>query len=80
VGKATDQAEIRGNYLRLSRLVHPDKCSHQQAADATAVVNQVRGSLHSPAISCTGNYSNVRFGLQAYDTLRTAVKKALYDR
>eukprot|EP00884_Botryococcus_braunii_P016687 jgi/Botrbrau1/3701/Bobra.0008s0028.3 len=56
VAKTTEQSEIRGNYLRLSRLVHPDKCRHPQAPDASAVVNQ------------------------AYDTLRTAVKKALYDR
>jgi curved DNA-binding protein CbpA len=42
--------------LGLFRLVHPDKCTHPQAKDAAAVVNQ------------------------AYDTLSSAVKKALYDR
>lgn len=35
------QAEIKANYYKLSRLVHPDKCSHPRAGDAAAVLNQV---------------------------------------
>ncbi|KAK9818250.1 hypothetical protein WJX72_009574 [[Myrmecia] bisecta] len=55
VRKDTPPAEIRGNYLRLSRLIHPDKCSHADAAAASAVANQ------------------------AHDTLRSTIKKGLYD-
>ena len=46
--KDAEQAEIRNNYLRLSRLVHPDKCKHPQAADASAVLNQAKETLSNP--------------------------------
>lgn len=42
--KQTDPAEIRANHLRLSRVVHPDKCSLPQAAEASSIVNQVSPS------------------------------------
>lgn len=44
------QAEVKANYYKLSRLVHPDKCSHPKAGDAAAVLNQVLLGL--PACYC----------------------------
>lgn len=41
VKKDTPKAEMKANYYKLSRLVHPDKCKHPQAVDAAAVINQV---------------------------------------
>ncbi len=34
-------SDLRKNYFKLSRLVHPDKCGHPDAAAAQAVVTQV---------------------------------------
>ncbi|CAL8462101.1 g1632 [Coccomyxa elongata] len=45
VKKDTPPNEVRANYIRASRLVHPDKCSHPQAKDASAVVNQAYDTL-----------------------------------
>ncbi len=42
VMKDTPSSEVRANYMRLSRLVHPDKCSNPQAGAASAILNQVR--------------------------------------
>jgi hypothetical protein len=41
VMKDTPANEVRANYMKLSRVVHPDKCSHPQAGAASAVLNQV---------------------------------------
>lgn len=46
--KDTDPSEIRTNYLKLNRLVHPDKCHHPQAAEASAVVNSAKDTLTNP--------------------------------
>lgn len=46
--KDSSASDIRNNYFRLSRLVHPDKCSHPQAADASAVINQAKDTLTNP--------------------------------
>lgn len=46
--KDTDPTEIRGNHLRLSRIIHPDKCSHPKAAEASAIVNQAADTLRNP--------------------------------
>ena len=43
-----DESELKYNYLRLSRLVHPDKCSHPNAAEASAVLNQAKDTLTNP--------------------------------
>lgn len=43
VKKDTEASEVRINYLRLSRLVHPDKCNDARAPEAAAVINQVCG-------------------------------------
>lgn len=48
VMKDTDPSEIRTNYLKLNRLVHPDKCHHPQAAEASAVVNSAKDTLTNP--------------------------------
>lgn len=45
VKKDTPSNEMRANYIKASRLVHPDKCSHPQAKDASAVVNQAYDTL-----------------------------------
>ena len=45
VKKDTPEKEIKVNFYKLSRLVHPDKCSHPRAGDAAAVVNQAYGTL-----------------------------------
>ena len=42
VTKETPANEVRSNYMRLSRLVHPDKCTHPDAGKASAVLNQVQ--------------------------------------
>ena len=42
VTKETPANEVRSNYMRLSRLVHPDKCTHPDASKASAVLNQVQ--------------------------------------
>ncbi|CAL5228025.1 g11088 [Coccomyxa viridis] len=47
VKKDTPSPEVRQNYFKLSRLVHPDKCSHAQAKDASAAVNQAYDTLSS---------------------------------
>ena len=39
---------MRANYYKVSRLVHPDKCAHQQAAAAAAAVNQAYDTLSNP--------------------------------
>lgn len=44
----SDEAEIKYNYLRLSRLVHPDKCSAEGAGEASAVLNQSKDTLMNP--------------------------------
>jgi curved DNA-binding protein CbpA len=46
--KDTQAADVRANYFRVSRLVHPDKCSHPRAAEAAAVVNQGYATLSNP--------------------------------
>ncbi len=38
----SEESEIKYNYLRLSRLVHPDKCKAEGAGEASAILNQVR--------------------------------------
>ena len=43
VQKDTPQNEVRMNYMRLSRMVHPDKSSNPRAGDAAAILNQVGG-------------------------------------
>ena len=58
VTKQSEAGEIRANHLRLSRLVHPDKCRLPQAAEASSVVNQVQ---QSPA---HGLLSSVHFTRQ----------------
>ncbi|EFN60178.1 hypothetical protein CHLNCDRAFT_56629 [Chlorella variabilis] len=47
VRKDTPMGEIKANYYKLSRLVHPDKCKHARAADASAVLNQAWGTLNN---------------------------------
>lgn len=65
VRKDTDPKEIRANYFRLSRLVHPDKCSHPRAADASAIVNQVCRSARSMrSIACALAGASALWGLQ----------------
>jgi hypothetical protein len=44
----SDEADIKYNYLRLSRLVHPDKCSLEGAGEASAVLNQGKDTLMNP--------------------------------
>lgn len=47
--KDTDPADLRRNYLRLSRLVHPDKCpNNPDAANASAILNQANDTLTNP--------------------------------
>lgn len=46
--KDADASEIRNNYLRLSRLVHPDKCSHPNAAEASSILNMAKDTLTNP--------------------------------
>ncbi|KAG7667043.1 hypothetical protein NADE_003165 [Nannochloris sp. 'desiccata'] len=47
--KDSDPADIRTNYLRLSRLVHPDKCpNNPNAANASAILNQANDTLTNP--------------------------------
>ena len=46
--KDSDASVVRINYLKLSRMVHPDKCSLPQAADASAVLNQAKDTLDNP--------------------------------
>ncbi|KAI7837043.1 hypothetical protein COHA_009120 [Chlorella ohadii] len=48
VKKDTPKAEIKTNYYKLSRLVHPDKCAHPKAGDAAAVLNQAWDTLNNP--------------------------------
>lgn len=74
-------SEIRSNYLRLSRLVHPDKCSHPQAANAFAIVNQVSSCgkvlivliqfLHCALQPCS---------LHLYSAVRWLLEKLLHFR
>merc|ERR1712216_811343 len=42
VTSTTEESEIKYNYLRLSRIVHPDKCRAEGAGEASAILNQVR--------------------------------------
>jgi hypothetical protein len=44
----SDESEIKYNYLRLSRMVHPDKCSHPDAGLASATLNQAKDTLMNP--------------------------------
>lgn len=47
--KDSDPADIRRNYLRLSRLVHPDKCpGNPDAPTASAIINQAKDTLTNP--------------------------------
>ncbi len=47
--KDSDAADIRTNYLRLSRLVHPDKCpGNPDAPNASAILNQAKDTLTNP--------------------------------
>jgi hypothetical protein len=48
VKKDTPKADIKANYYKISRLVHPDKCSHPKAGDAAAVLNQAWDTLNNP--------------------------------
>lgn len=48
VKKDTPKADIKANYYKLSRLVHPDKCAHPKAGDAAAVLNQAWDTLNNP--------------------------------
>lgn len=48
VRKDTPSNEVRANYYRVSRLVHPDKCAHPHAAAAAAAVNQAYDTLSNP--------------------------------
>lgn len=45
--KDTPSSDIKANYYKLCRLIHPDKCQHAQAKDATAAVNQAYDTLTS---------------------------------
>lgn len=47
VTKQSEAGEIRANHLRLSRVVHPDKCSLPQAAEASSIVNQAADTLRN---------------------------------
>ncbi len=42
VTSTAEESEIKYNYLRLSRIVHPDKCQAEGAGEASAILNQVR--------------------------------------
>lgn len=42
VTSTAEESEIKYNYLRLSRIVHPDKCRAEGAGEASAILNQVR--------------------------------------
>ena len=44
----SEESEIKYNYLRLSRLVHPDKCKAEGAGEASAVLNQSKDTLMNP--------------------------------
>lgn len=46
--KDSDPSDIRSNYLRLSRLVHPDKCNNPNAPAAAAIINQAKETLTNP--------------------------------
>mmetsp|Transcript_7612 Transcript_7612/g.15262 ORF Transcript_7612/g.15262 Transcript_7612/m.15262 type:complete len:215 (-) Transcript_7612:62-706(-) len=48
VTQDADESEIKHNYLRLSRLVHPDKCNHPDAGLASATLNQAKDTLTNP--------------------------------
>lgn len=48
VTQDAEESEIKHNYLRLSRLVHPDKCSHPNAAEASSTLNQAKDTLMNP--------------------------------
>lgn len=42
------ESEMKFNYLRLSRLVHPDKCSLEGAAEASSTLNLAKDTLMNP--------------------------------
>lgn len=45
---SSNESEIKYNYLRLSRLVHPDKCQSPGAGEASATLNQAKDTLMNP--------------------------------
>ena len=45
VGRGASAKEVQRAYLRLSLLVHPDKCGHPRAAEAFAVLTDAREAL-----------------------------------
>ena len=45
---SSDESEIKYNYLRLSRMVHPDKCHNPGAGEASATLNQAKDTLMNP--------------------------------
>jgi len=48
VTQDAEESEMKFNYLRLSRMVHPDKCKHPDAAEASATLNQAKDTLMNP--------------------------------
>ncbi|KAL4421923.1 hypothetical protein ABPG77_005207 [Micractinium sp. CCAP 211/92] len=48
VKKDTAPGEIKANYYKLARLIHPDKCSHPKAKEAAQVLNQAWDTLNNP--------------------------------
>ncbi|KAK9862451.1 hypothetical protein WJX84_000449 [Apatococcus fuscideae] len=49
VDKDSPETDVRTSYYKLSRLVHPDKCRHEQASSASAAVNLAYDTLRNPA-------------------------------
>ncbi|KAL4437427.1 hypothetical protein ABPG75_004566 [Micractinium tetrahymenae] len=45
VKKDTPSGEIKANYYKVARLIHPDKCSHPKAKEAAQVLNQAYDTL-----------------------------------
>lgn len=48
VKKDTPSAEIKANYYKLARLIHPDKCSHPKAKEAAQALNLAWDTLNNP--------------------------------
>eukprot|EP00803_Ostreobium_quekettii_P008681 evm.model.scf_657.2 EVM.evm.TU.scf_657.2 scf_657:46933-64154(-) len=54
-GHRIDQAQLRSEYRRISKLIHPDKCLHPLAGMAFSVLTDAFKALHSSTGSTPGD-------------------------
>ena len=63
-----DEKTIRGQYRKLSALIHPDKCKHPKASEAFLVVKKAHDDLMDP------NYHD------KYKDIMPIARKTVYER